>query len=457
MPMSMPSSPVSSIPTPRLVVLFMVMLVAAAGNTAMQSILPALGTKLGIADVWVSLAFSWSALLWVLTAPAWARQSDKRGRKALMALGMAGFVSSMLFCGLSLWAGLSGWLSAGVTFVIFALFRSLYGGFGSAAPPAVQAYIAARTSAEERTKALSLVASSFGLGTVIGPTIAPYLILPVLGLAGPLVVFAVIGIAVFIALKLSLPDDTPQYAARGAVPAYPSAGGGGLVEPVQDDEDEEADFDRDERISWTDRRILPWNIAGLIGGHAQAMLLGVIGFLVLDRLMLRATPEAAAAPTGHVMWVGAIATLLAQWGLIPLLKLQPRSAVIFGALIGGTGAFLLAFASALSSISTAFALALLGWGMFRPGFTAGASLAVPRHLQGQVAGQTASINGAAYIIAPALGVLLYNWHAEVTFGLIAALSLFLAVWGWKGLAQSGAFEARKIEASEQAHHLDDAG
>ena len=70
----------SSIPNDRMAVLFAVMLVAAAGNTAMQSILPTIGAKLKIPDVWVSLAFSWSALLWVLTAPAWARQSDQRGR-----------------------------------------------------------------------------------------------------------------------------------------------------------------------------------------------------------------------------------------------------------------------------------------------------------------------------------------------------------------------------------------
>ena len=68
-----------------------------------------------------------------------------------------------------------------------------------------------------------------------------------------------------------------------------------------------------------------------------------------------------------------------------------------------------------------------------PGFTAGASLAVPRRLQGQVAGQTASINGAAYIIAPAVGVALYNWHAMLTFLLIAAAGLLLALWGWRGL------------------------
>lgn len=430
----------ASIPRIRLAVLFMVMLVAAAGNTAMQSILPALGTKLGIGDVWVSLAFSWSALLWVVTAPKWARASDKRGRKALMQLGIAGFVSSMLFCGLVLWAGLEGVIGAGLTFALFALFRSLYGGFGSAAPPAVQAYVAARTEAAERTKALSLVASSFGLGTVIGPTLAPWLILPVVGLAGPLFAFAAIGVVVMIALKLFLPDDTPRFEAKGQVSSYPSSGGGAPnAEPDDEDFDAEVYTGEAERIGWFDRRVRGWNIAGLVGGHAQAMLLGVVGFLILDRLNLRATPDLAAEPTGHVLWIGAIATLLAQWGLIPLLSMAPRTAVLTGSIVGGIGAIIVGMGDSVSTIGTGFGIAMLGFGLFRPGFTAGASLAVPRRLQGQVAGQTASINGAAYIVAPALGVAIYSWRADLAFDLVALLSIGLAVWGWRGLR--GAAEA----------------
>ena len=38
--------------------LFSVMLVAAAGNTAMQSLLPAIGRELGVADLWVAVAFT---------------------------------------------------------------------------------------------------------------------------------------------------------------------------------------------------------------------------------------------------------------------------------------------------------------------------------------------------------------------------------------------------------------
>ncbi len=415
-------------------VLFAIMLVAAAGNTAMQSILPAIGAKLHIPDVWVSLAFSWSALLWVLTAPHWARQSDKRGRKILMALGLVGFLSSMALCGLTLWAGLSGWLAAGATFIVFALFRSLYGALGSASPPAVQAYVAARTDPEERTQALSLVASSFGLGTVIGPAIAPFFILPIVGLAGPLLVFAAIGIFVLVMLRWRLPNDTPRFAARGNVASYPTSAGSPEAARDGDEEDAgDAAASEPAELRWTDRRVRPWLLAGLFGGQAQAMMLGVIGFLILDRLGLRTHPDQGAAMTGIVLMAGAFATLLSQWGLIPLLKMSPRTAVLLGAALGGVGAVMTGLSQELHGIIIGFALASLGFGLFRPGFTAGASLSVPRRDQGSVAGMTASINGSAYIVSPAIGVLLYNWHAMVAYGLMAGFCAWLVLWGWKAL------------------------
>lgn len=428
-------SAVPAIPNSRVVVLFLVMLVAAAGNTAMQSALPAIASELDMPDVWVSLAFSWSALLWVITAPKWARLSDRRGRKQLMSVGIIGFVASMGLCGLVLWMGLAGWIGPVATFILFAIFRSLYGGFGSAAPPAVQAYVAARTEREERTKALSMLASSFGVGTVIGPAVAHYLLFPPFGLAGPLIMFAAFGVAVLIALHVQLPNDTPKFAARGSVAAYPNAGS--MNTPDAEQEDGQAlDStlpENEVRLPWRDERMLAWLLAGLVGGHAQAILLGVVGFLVRDRLGLHDKPWEAVQASGSVMLIGAMATLLAQWGLIPMLSLAARSSVLLGSVLALIGVVLTGVSHDFYGISTGFAIASLGFGLFRPGFTAGASLAVRRHEQGDVAGKIASINGAAYIFAPAVGVALFSVWEPATFLLIGAALLFLILWGRRAL------------------------
>ena len=439
------SGTTSSLPRGRVLLLFMVTLVTAAGNTAMQSVMPSIGTALKVQDFWISLAYTWSALLWMLCAPMWARRSDKRGRKAMMAIGLTGFISSFSLCGLALYFGLNGWISGLATLLVFALFRSLYGWFGSAAPPAVQAYVASRTSREERTKALSLISSSFGLGTVLGPALAPLLILPGLGLVSPFLAFALIALVVLIALRLRLPDDTPAFAAKGDVMAAPfSANSDSRARPEESDNDEALPGEVT-KLSWRDSRLRPWLIAGLTGGHAQAAVMGIVGFLVLDRLGLRGNPGAGAGPTGLVLMAGALATLLAQWGLIPLLQLGPRASCLGGMALTSIGVGILSIAGDLHAITLGLAVASLGFGLFRPGFTAGASLAVSRAEQGQSAGIVASVNGAAYIVAPAIGVWLYGHNPWIGFGVIELLCLTVIVLGFKGMAPDEALiEKRRI-------------
>lgn len=366
------------LPRGRMALLFMVMLVTAAGNTAMQSVMPSIGTHLGIADVWVSLAYSWSALLWMLLAPFWARRSDRRGRKAMMALGLVGFAVSFALCGAALFAGLRGAISGLTAILLFAAARSLYGGFGSAAPPAVQAYVASRTSRAERTQALSVVSSSFGLGTVLGPALAPLLILPGIGLIGPFAGFTIAALVVLVLLRLRLPDDDPRYAGRGEIMGEPLSASSNpcMVEAEHADSDDtlgrmtsepHSPDSRADRLRWTDPRMRAWLAVGVLGGQAQSILLGIIGFLLLDRLGLRHQPDAAAGPIGLVLMSGAVATLLAQWGLIPMLKLGPRTATLWGMGLVCVGTLAMSAGADLHAIAVGFAICSLGFGMFRPG------------------------------------------------------------------------------------------
>ncbi|WP_338467279.1 MFS transporter [Novosphingobium sp. ZN18A2] len=443
--MTASSTDASRLPRDRLALLFTVMLTTAAGNTAMQSVMPSIGTHLGVADVWVSLAYSWSALLWMLLAPFWARRSDRRGRKAMMALGLSGFALSFALCGAVLYGGLNGWLTAGMTMALFALFRSLYGGFGSAAPPAVQAYVASRTDRATRTRTLAMIVSSFGLGTVIGPALAPLLVFPGLGLVGPFVAFTVFAVVVLVLLRLRLPNDDPRYAARGEIVGdpYSAASGARSLARRHSGEDIAEDENLDElrqdesrphgKLHWTDARLRPWLLAGVLGGQVQSMMLGIIGFLILDRLGLRSTPDLGAGPTGLVLMSGALATLLAQWGLIPGLSLGPRTAALWGIGLSGIGVLGVALGPNLHSLAAAFAICSLGFGLFRPGFTSGMSLAVAPSEQGQVAGIVAAVNGSAYIVSPAIGVFLYDHVEGVAWIIIEAFCIAVLAVGMKGL------------------------
>ena len=177
-PSAPPSAQPSALPRREVAVLFAVLLTVAAGNTALQTVLPAIARVIHIPDMLVAIIFSFSALLWTFTAPYWARQSDIRGRRRLMEVGVIGFGVSMLGCGIVIYAGLQGLLVPVATFALFAGLRSLFGIFGSASNPAAQAYVAARTSEAERTNALSTLSSAFGLGTIIGPAVAPVAAVP---------------------------------------------------------------------------------------------------------------------------------------------------------------------------------------------------------------------------------------------------------------------------------------
>ncbi|MDY1009129.1 MFS transporter [Sphingomonas sp. CFBP9019] len=421
----------------RFALMFLVMLTIAAGNTALQSVLPALGRSLGVADSAVAGAFSVSALLWVIAAPFWANRSDRHGRRAMILLGIGGFSVSLTLCGLFLMAGINHWIGGTAAFGCFIAGRLIYGAFGAAAPPALQALVAGETTRAERTRALTLLASAFGLGTILGPAIAPYLILGSVGglevgLAGPAFLFALFGVAVWITVRRMLPDDrivAPHDDTHGASSAYPSIGGAPSGASVT-----AATQSHVEQVGYTDPRIRAWMIAGLVMGHAQAMTGQAIGFLVIDRLNL--APALALEPTGIVLMMGAGAALLAQWGIIPRLNLTPRQLVLTGLVLAAAGTALTGIATSLYTIATAYALASLGFGFTRPGFTAGASLAVGANAQGSVAGKVTSINGASFVLGPSIGVGLYEAQHSLPYLVAGAACVVLIGYAWATLNEA---------------------
>ncbi len=376
---------------PPFMLLFAVSLTAAAGNMALQSVLPAIGREFLLSDTLVASAFAISALMWTFASPIWARLSDRLGRKRVILIGLSGFVVSMTGFGLAVTAGLQGWLAVLVAFVLMAVARTIYGVFGSAAPIASQAYVADRTSRRQRTQAMSALASAQGLGTVLGPALAPFFVLPFIGLAGPMYGFALIGAVVLALVWFGLPSGDVE---RKPVDAANPEGKG----------------------LWKDRRVRDHLLFGLLVTGAQAINISVLGFHIIDELALQGMGARQAQPfIGVAMLAGAAATLMVQWGLIPLLRMQPRELMRWGALLALAGNAMSAVAPDYFSVVVGYAVVSMGVGFARPGFTAGSSLAVKPAEQAAIAGLIMAMAGLSFLAPPVIGVALYELSEPAPF------------------------------------------
>ena len=387
-------------------IVFVVLLSSGAGNTALQSVLPAIGRSLRIPDILVGSIFSLSALLWALATPLWARASDRHGRKPLIVLGTVGFAVSMAGMGLVVLAGLDGFLGPILVFVGMLLTRAIFGFFGSASSPASQAYVADHTEPAERTGAMAVMASAGGLGTILGPAVAPLFVLPFVGLAGPMFAFSLFGVGLLAMIVRGLPGAS-----------LAGLGGRSQAAPPKPD---------GPPLRWRDPRVLPFIVFGFVLASAQVMGGQILGFLVIDKLHIapiRAQPFIAAA-----MMAGAVATLSAQWGVIRLFRMTPRLLLRWGAGLAALGSIGMGLAPNLATVIAAFALTSLGFGLARPGFTAGASLAVEAEEQGAVAGAISSITGASSIFGPTFGLALYGVGHALPFDLNAAVLIALVIY-----------------------------
>jgi MFS family permease len=318
---------------------------------------------------------------------------------------------SMTLCGFVVSAGLHKLAAPLTIFVLFLLARALFGFFGAAANPATQAYVAERTPREKRTQAMASLAGAFGLGTVIGPFLAPLFIYPVIGLAGPLFTFALIaGVMLFVVWRYLKETPVEEKVSK----ARPERRAGAKETPM-----------------WQDGRVAPFLLYGFIVATCQTAQAQTLGFLIIDKLDM--SPAQAQYFIAIAMMFGAIAGLLAQWGLIRMFEMTPRQLLRWGVVVAAAGNVIVAFAPSYYAVVAGYALSSLGFGFARPGFTAGASLAVGSEDQARAAGAIAAVNGINVILAPFF-VWLYQHMGPAPFVLNAGLLTAMFIYAFRNPA-----------------------
>jgi MFS family permease len=396
----------STMPKRAFAIIFCSSVATAIGNTGLISVLPLIGRSLAIPDEMVVAIFSLSAILWAVSSPFWAKASDRYGRKPLMMVGLSGFMVSMTVCGAVVSAGLRHLAAPLIIFVALLLGRALFGLFGAASNPANQAYVADHTPREARTQAMASLAGAFGLGTVFGPFLAPYFVYPVLGIAGPLFTFAAIAAVMLLVVWRFLPESR----------RLPEAAGDQAAERI----------DKPPSL-WRDPRILPFALFGFVVATCQTAQQQTLGFLVIDKLGV--SPMAARDSIAMAMAFGAVAGLLAQWGLIRMFRMTPRQLLRWGVACAAAGNLLVALQPDYRTVVAGYALASLGFGFARPGFTAGSSLAVGWRDQARVAGAIAAVNGINAVFAP-LFMMVYRANHSAPFVLNMLLMLAMLAYAF---------------------------
>lgn len=378
-----------------------------------STVLPILIRRLDFPAWTAGAIFSFSAFAWVLFSQYWGRKSNDWGRRPVAALGMAGFAVSMLLFGVSGTIGLMGIITFWpVVFVLLLTSRSLFGIFGSGTSPAAQAYVADRTNKTNRTEEIAALTSGFTFGTVMGPSIAGFLIEHV-SLLAP--VFLIAFIAAFIcgALWFYLPETRePQ------------------LKKVETNEG---------KGLWRHPGLLPYLIYGIGLSLVSGILLQTFPYFMLDRLtdsgyLPAPSPEnenPGAQELAIVMTLGAMATLTAQLALIPRLKLNPRALMVVGAVLLTMSSLTVMTAPTLAVFGMTQLLLGIGQGFSRPGFTSGASLAVGASVQGNVAGLVTAANGTGFIVSPIFGLWAYEHvHPFSPFAFSAVILIAMGIFAY---------------------------
>jgi hypothetical protein len=190
---------------------------------------------------------------------------------------------------------------------------------------------------------------------------------------------------------------------------------------------------------WRDPRITPFLVYGFIVATCQTAQAQTLGFLIIDKL--GKSPVEAQGYIATAMMFGAVAGLLAQWGLIRMFEMTPRQLLRWGVGVAGLGNLVVAMASTGDQgfyvVVTGYAVSSLGFGLARPGFTAGASISVAIDEQARVAGLIAAVNGINVIFAPAF-VFLYQHYGPLPFLVNAAMLAAMLVYAFRNTALKNA-------------------
>lgn len=365
------------------VVLFVSLFGVGIGQSIMFSTLPPTARELGLTLDDMRWVYVTPSVFWFIMSPIWGRRSDVWGRRPVILMSLIAYSASMWILAGAVEAKAAGLIGAGALLAGLMASRGTYGLFGSGAPPASQAYVADRTSKEERTKGLATVGAAHNLGSLFGPGLGALLV--VYGLAVPYYMAACLALVSAGLVFFMLPERS---------------------KPVT----------RDAKSPWLspfDPRLKVLLLVNCAVSLSQATVWQTVGFYLMDLLELPG--PAAAQYAGWGFMTVASAGLFVRFFLIPVFDLQARVLVRSGIIFMATALAVLAMSTSFMHIALTMLLLGLGFGLLQPGIVASVSLAVKPEEQGSAAGLLGATGTSGHLISALIILELYQINPAIPY------------------------------------------
>jgi MFS family permease len=361
------------------------------GFTVLFPVLAPLGREMGLSEIQITTIIGASSLTVFLASSRWGRRSDQWGRKRVMLIGLFGFTFGTALFNSVLYAGLSGWLTGTVLFCALILARMTHAALMAATMPAANAYMADISDPSNRTRAMGAAGAANNIGSILGPAVAT---LAAISLLAPLWVMAAVAFLNGLFVLRFLPEP-PQH--RTPAPA--------------------------QRMKYTDPRIFPFIIVGVLMFTGSALVQQTMGFRFQDALGL--TAAETARQFGFAMMLSAVCSLISQAFIVQRLQIPPFSLLRLAMPLLIAAFTLMALLESQLALTVGMMVMGLGMGLAGPGFSAGASLAVTREEQGAVAGVAGSCGPLGFTLGPLIGGGLYQLDPALPYACAAVVYVVL--------------------------------
>lgn len=376
-----------------------IVFLAFMGQMLLNPIIAPLSRQMGLEEWHIGATISLAAIVLAAASSYWGRASQRLGAKRVLASGLVIAIVALSSFGVIACLGMNRTLSGlGVVFGVVITRGLVYGAGISAIAPTVQAHLVTHTASENgRVKALGMIGAAQGVASIIGG-IAGGTLAALGGLLLPLLVMPIVMVAGLIIL----------------LAAFKPQGHGCLSEEPK-------------RIRFTDPRVAPWLVSGLIIFLVFSSIATIFGFTIQDRFALSAT-ETAGVSAIYLTVMG-VAMIITQAVIAPKTRWRATKLLRTGFVIILAATALIWPSSSHALLAAGCVLLGMGMGLALPGYNAGPTLKMSVEEQGAVAGVINANSGLAYAIAPLASAALYGWNPLAPFIisiiLTAAITVFV--------------------------------